>query len=239
MMFNFLMCLLGIILGILVLAILIVLGINFRIQQLKKEKYTDEERFSFVSSVASWAVPLIFRVKVEATGLEKLENVKTGALYPNHQSIIDVAVTAKAIKRPHGYVAKKELDNIFLISDAMRLIDCQFMDRNDVRQSVKVISAATKSVKEGHLMVIFPEGTRKIRGEMGTFKAGSFKISQKAKADIIPVTIDNSYEVSKRWPRRTVVKMEIHDPIPYEKYESLSTSEISEMVEGIVKKDLV
>ena len=232
------MWVLGILLGILIVAILVILGVNFRIQQLKKDKYTLEERFSFVSSVASWAVPLIFRVKVEVKGLEKLDKVETGALYPNHQSIMDVAVMAKAIKRPHGYVAKKELDHLFLISDAMRLIRCEFMDRNDVRQSVKVISSATKAVKEGHLMVIFPEGTRKIRGEMGTFKAGSFKISQKAKADIIPVTIDNSYEAAKRWPKMTIVKMEIHDPIPYEAYESLSTGEISEKVEAIVKENL-
>ena len=52
----------------------------------------------------------------------------------------------------------------------MRLIQCQFMDRTDVRQSVKVISAAAKSVKDGHLMVIFPEGTRKIQGEMEALK---------------------------------------------------------------------
>ena len=75
---------------------------------------------------------------------------------------------------------KKELDNIFILSDAMRLIQCQFMDRNDIRQSVKVISAAAKTVKEGHLMVIFPEGTRIVQGEVGNFKAGSFRISSKS-----------------------------------------------------------
>ena len=144
----------------------------------------------------------------------------------------------KAIKKPHGYVAKKELDNIFLLSDSMRLIQCQFMDRTDVRQSVKVISAAAKSVKEGHLMVIFPEGTRMIQAEIGSFKAGSFKLAQKAKADIIPVTIYNSYEVAKRWPRRTVINMEIHDPIPYETYEALSTNEICEQVEQIIKSPM-
>lgn len=237
-MLNVLWIILGILLAVVILAVVIVLCVNARVQQLKNEKYTNKERFDFISWVVSWAIPLLFNVKVNAKGLEKLEAVEHGVIYANHQSNIDIVTMLKAIKKPHGYVAKKELDNIFLLSDSMRLIQCQFMDRTDVRQSVKVISAAAKSVKEGHLMVIFPEGTRMIQAEIGSFKAGSFKLAQKAKADIIPVTIYNSYEVAKRWPRRTVINMEIHDPIPYETYEALLTNEICEQVEQIIKSPM-
>lgn len=237
-MLTILFVLLGILLGILLIAGIVILSVNFRIQQLKDPRYTDQERFEFVSWVVSWAIPLLIRVKVEVEGLEKLDSIEHGVIYSNHQSNVDIVTMLKVIKRPHGYVAKKELDHIFLLSDGMRLIRCEFMDRNDVRQSVKVISNAVKKVKEGHLMVIFPEGTRMIKGELGSFKAGSFKLAQKAKADIIPVTIFNSYEVAKRWPRRTVVKMLVHDPIKYEDYEALSTNELSEHVEMIIKKTL-
>ena len=237
-MLNVLWIILGILLAVVILAVVVVLCVNARVQQLKNEKYTNKERFDFISWVVSWAIPLLFNVKVNAKGLEKLEAVEHGVIYANHQSNIDIVTMLKAIKKPHGYVAKKELDNIFLLSDSMRLIQCQFMDRTDVRQSVKVISTAAKSVKEGHLMVIFPEGTRMIQAEIGSFKAGSFKLAQKAKADIIPVTIYNSYEVAKRWPRRTVINMEIHDPIPYETYEALSTNEICEQVEQIIKSPM-
>lgn len=237
-MLTILFVLLGILLGILLIAGIVILSVNFRIQQLKDPRYTDQERFEFVSWVVSWAIPLLTRVKVEVEGLEKLDSIEHGVIYANHQSNVDIVTMLKVIKRPHGYVAKKELDHIFLLSDGMRLIRCEFMDRNDVRQSVKVISNAVKNVKEGHLMVIFPEGTRMIKGELGSFKAGSFKLAQKAKADIIPVTIFNSYEVAKRWPRRTVVKMLVHDPIKYEDYEALSTNELSEHVEMIIKKIL-
>lgn len=232
------MYLLGFIFIILFFAILLVLGVNARIQQLQKEKYSDETRFVFISKVCSLAISIIFNMRVEAEGLEQLEKIEKGVLFPNHQSNLDIVALLKIIKRPHGYVSKKELENIFLFSDAMRLIRCLFIDRENVRQSVKVISEAIKIVKEGYLMVIFPEGTRKIRGEMGTFKAGSFKIAQKAQADIIPVTIYNSYEILKRWPRKTIVKIKFHPLIPYEKYQSMSTNELSEKVETIVKNQL-
>ena len=237
-MLNILWILLAILLIILIGSIVLVLCVNGRVQQLKDEKYTNKERFDFISWLVSWAIPLLFNVKVDAKGLEKLDEIEHGVIYANHQSNLDIVSMLKAIKKPHGYIAKKELDNIFLLSDSMRLIQCQFMDRTDVRQSVKVISAAAKSVKDGHLMVIFPEGTRKIQGEMGSFKAGSFKLAQKAKAEIIPVTIYNSYEVAKRWPRRTIIHLEIHDPIPYEAYEQLSTNEICEQVEQIIKSPI-
>lgn len=237
-MLNILFYVLGVILVIVLIAVMVVLSVNFRFQQLKNDRYSWQERFAFVSWVVSWAIPLLINVKVEVEGLENLDEVENGVIYANHQSNMDIVTMIKVIKRPHGYVAKKELENIFLLSDGMRLIRCEFMDRSDVRQSVKVISSAAKSVKEGHLMVIFPEGTRMVNGELGSFKAGSFKLAQKAKADIIPVTIFNSHEVAKRWPRRTVVKMMIHEPIKYETYESISTNDLCEQVEQIVKNPL-
>ncbi|MGL4373852.1 MAG: lysophospholipid acyltransferase family protein, partial [Turicibacter sp.] len=202
-MLDILMVIILIIIVLLIVAALTVVLANLRVQQLKNEKYSNLERFKFVSWIMSLATPLLFNMKVEVEGIEKLDQVEQGVIYANHQSNFDIITLLKAIKKPHGYVSKKELDHIFLLSDAMRLIQCQFMDRTDVRQSVKVISSAAQSVKEGHLMVIFPEGTREVKAQMGSFKAGSFKLAQKAKASIIPITIFNSYEVGKRWPRRT------------------------------------
>lgn len=102
------------VIGLLLLIIIItVLGVNFRVQQLKDEKYSSVEKFSFISWVVSWAIPLVFNVRVEVDGLEKLDEVEHGVIYANHQSNIDIVAMLKAIKRPHGYVAKKELDHIF------------------------------------------------------------------------------------------------------------------------------
>ncbi len=235
---DLLMNVLGLILGLIVLLVIVVLGVNFRVKQLANEKYTDEQRFEFVSWLLSWATPLLFNVSVEVENVEKLDQVQTGVIYGNHQSNFDIVALLKGVKRRHGYVSKKELDHIFLLSDAMRLIRCEFMDRTDVRQSVKVISSAAKTVQTGHLMVIFPEGTREVNSQMGTFKAGSFKLAQKAKADIIPITIFNSYEVKQRFPRHTKIKILVHEPIPFETYSTLSTNEICEQVEAIIKAPL-
>ena len=234
--------LVGLLIGlvtILVIIGLVVLFVYLRVKQLANEAYTDEQRFKFVSWLLSWGAPLLFNVSVEVENAHYLDEVETGVIFGNHQSNFDIIALLKGIKRRHGYVSKKELDHIFLLSDAMRLIKCEFMDRTDVRQSVKVISSAAKTAATGHLMVIFPEGTREINASVGTFKAGSFKLAQKAKAAIIPITIFNSYEVEKRFPRRTKIKIKVHQPMTYDMYSHLSTNEICEQVERIIKAPLM
>ena len=233
--------LIGVLTVLLIAAILIgmgVLWINWRLHQLAGDRYTDRDREKFISFLAGVLVPIIFRVKVEVKGLEYLNGSDRAVLFPNHQSFVDIPVLLNGIKRPHGYVAKIEMDHKFIISQGMRLIRCEFMDREDVRQSVKVISNAAKTVKSGHMMVIFPEGTRVVNGEMGLFKAGSFKIAQKSAADIFPVTIYNTPKAQKRWPKKTTVKVEVHPPLTPEMYQGMSTAQIAEKVEAVVKAPL-
>ena len=230
-----------VLLGIVVAFITIVLALNTYFIELKKDKYTDADRWKFVSWLTGWAVPLLTFSRTEMEGLEKLseENIKTGVIYANHHSIFDIFAIVKTVKRQHAYIAKIEIGKIFLLNRGMRLIRCGFLDRDNPRAAVKTINEAVKAVKEGILMVVFPEGTRAIGAPVGTFKAGSFKIAVKAKADIVPMTVYNSQMVGKRWPLPTTIKVKVHDPIPYEIYEDMDTLELAEMIEKIVKQDLL
>ena len=229
-----------IILAIVLAIALIVVLLNFWFIELAKEKYSDIKRWQAVSWITSWAVPLLTFTSIEIEGVEKLgeENVETGVIYANHYSILDITSILKVVKRRHAYVAKKEIGNLFLLHRGMRLIKCGFLDRSDARAAIKTINEAVKTVKEGVLMVVFPEGTRVVESSLGTFKAGSFKIATKAKADIIPMTIYNTHIAAKRWPLPTKIKLKIHDPIPYEAYKDMETPDIAMMVEKIVKQDL-
>jgi 1-acyl-sn-glycerol-3-phosphate acyltransferase len=238
---RFLMIFGWILLGMVVVFVTIILALNTYFIELKKDKYADIDRWKFISWLTSWAVPLLTFSRTEMDGLEKLnkEDLETGVIYANHQSIFDIFAMLKTVKRQHAYIAKVEIGKIFLLHRGMRLIRCGFLDRNNPRSAVKTINEAVKTVKDGILMVIFPEGTREVNAPLGTFKAGSFKVATKAKAAIVPMTIYNSHVVGKRWPLPTTVKIKVHDPIPHEAYKGLDTSEIAEMVEKIVKQDLL
>jgi len=183
------------------------------------------------------------RVKIEVHGKENVPQ-KKGAdgqgflFFPNHQGLFDVLSIIEACDVPFSVVAKIEVKNIFFLKQVFAILKAQFMDRADVRQSLKVIQTVTAEVKAGRNYLIFPEGTRSKKGnEVGEFKGGSFKSAMNAKSTIVPVAMLNSYQAFDTNSIQPVtVQVHFLRPIPYEEYQGMKSTEIARMVkEQIVK----
>ena len=105
--------------------------------------------------------------------------------------ITGVQLLVEGLDRPHGILAKEELGKIPLLNRWMKLLGCVFVQRDDVRASVRALNDATAIVESGRSFVIFPEGTR-YKGEeggAGEFKQGAFRIAVKTGAPVVPVAI--------------------------------------------------
>ena len=97
--------------------------------------------------------------------------------------------------KPTGIVAKKELAKIPVLSYWMKKINCVFLDRNDLRDGVKMIVTCINNISAGISMWIFPEGTRcksKNPQDLLEFKSGSFKIAEKTNCYILPIAFKNT-----------------------------------------------
>ncbi|MEG1742507.1 MAG: lysophospholipid acyltransferase family protein, partial [Acetivibrio sp.] len=105
----------------------------------------------------------------------------------NHRSFFDVALTYARCKRLTGYVAKKEMEHIPLLSTWMRAVHCLFLNRTDPREGLKTILLAIDYIKRGISICIFPEGTRNTGTELSMleFKDGALKIADKSGCAII------------------------------------------------------
>ena len=116
----------------------------------------------------------------------------------NHRSFFDILLTYVLCPDLTGYVAKKEMEPIPLLSTWMRYLHCLFLDRKDIKEGMKTILTAIEKVKSGISICIFPEGTRN-KGtdelELLPFHDGSFKIATKSGCPIIPMAISNSAEI--------------------------------------------
>lgn len=134
-------------------------------------------------------------VKLTVIGEENVPK-DTAVLYiGNHRSYFDIVLTYARCPGLTGYVAKKEMEKIPLLSRWMKFLHCLFLDRSDIRAGLKTILAAIEQVKNGISVMIFPEGTRSKNAselEMLPFHDGSFKIATKSGCPIIPVSITNS-----------------------------------------------
>ena len=61
------------------------------------------------------------------------------------------------------------------------------------------IKETLKRLKRGEAVLVFPEGTRTVDGEVGPFKPGICSIARRGKTILLPVGIDGAYDA---WPRR-------------------------------------
>lgn len=180
-----------------------------------------EEKRQLVHRVAkNWAGSLINLTgsTIDVVGLEKIPNQPV-LFASNHQGNFDIPLLLGSIPHPVAFVAKVELQKLPLVSRWMKYMECVFIDRKDMRQSLRTIGSAIEILKSGQSMVIFPEGTRSKSDEIQPFKPGSLKMAARAGVKIVPVTIIDSYKIMEGNNNRikpAKVKIIFSDPIETE-----------------------
>jgi 1-acyl-sn-glycerol-3-phosphate acyltransferase len=138
------------------------------------------------------------RLEVERSGA--VESWTPYLVISNHQSMFDVPIFgALLFSNFPKYVAKRELARwIPSISYNLRRGGNAVIDRRDRDQAVAAIRALAAEVERRKVSaVIFPEGTRARRGEVGPFKArGTLELLRAApNTAVLPVTIDGSWRL--------------------------------------------
>lgn len=152
--------------------------------------------------------------KIEVMGVENIPD-RNVLFVSNHQGNFDIPILMGYVPKLKGFVAKVELEKMPIVSGWMKKLGCLFLDRKDPRQSLKVIIKGIGLLKEGHTLVVFPEGTRSKGTTMGEFKKGSLKLAIKSGVPIVPLTIEGSYKMleEKKRIRKTNVNITVHAPI--------------------------
>lgn len=114
----------------------------------------------------------------------------------NHQSFFDPVSAALAVHREGHFMAR---DTLFRNPVFGRLISS--LNAFPVRRGAADVGAVKeilRRLKDGKLVVIFPEATRTRDGSIGEINANSLSIAQRAGAAIVPTVIDGAFEA---WPR--------------------------------------
>ena len=133
-------------------------------------------------------------VRLSVEGLDNIPKDGPCVFVANHRSYYDIPLLLASLDEPYGILAKEELGKIPLLNRWMKLLGCVFVQRDDVRASVRALNDATAIVESGRSFIIFPEGTRYTgeEGGAGEFKAGAFRIAVKTGAPVVPVAISGA-----------------------------------------------
>jgi len=201
------------------------------------DKYPEIQRYQHIQRIMQLAIKS-GNLDLQISGLEKLPKENGFMMYANHQGLFDVVALAGTFPGPLGAVFKIELSNVPVLKQIIACTKSFAMDRDDVRQSLTVIQAVTKEVQNGRNYIIFPEGTRSKNGNiMGEFHSGSFRCAIKAKCPVVPIAFIDSFKVlDQKGSKPVSVQIHYLDPIPYEAYKDMKTTELAALVQSRIQE---
>ncbi len=221
--------------------LLLTLWSGFRYWYLGKMGQSGKQTEMLHKTTTKWARNMVRFTgsTVEVIGLENIPE-RNVLFVSNHQGNFDIPLLMGYVPKFKGFVAKIELEKVPVVSGWMKKMNCLFLDRNDMRQSLKVIIQGIGLLKAGHTMVVFPEGTRSKGNKMGEFKKGSLKLAIKSGVPIVPITIDGSYTLLEEHKRITKsnVKITAHNPIYVENITKEQEDDLVKKVYQIIESGL-
>ncbi len=114
----------------------------------------------------------------------------------NHQSTMDPVLVGLACNRRLNYLARRTLFNNAAFGWWIRFLDAIPIDRDGL--GIEGLKETIRRLKAGEMVLIFPEGTRTVDGELQPLKPGLCAVAKRAGATLLPVGIDGAYQA---WPR--------------------------------------
>lgn len=196
------------------------------------------------AKMAQGIVRIAFNLVMFVSGCKKtivgLENIPsdTPVMYAaNHRSFYDIILAYATVPNQTAFISKKEIKKMPCVAQWMYFLNCQFMDRGNVKQNLNVILNAITLVKEGYSIYIAPEGTRNATDTLLDFKEGSMKIALKGNCPIIPVCFhgtENIFENSLPWIHKGEIRMEFGEPVYPEKLDKDAKKHLGLYIHDIV-----
>jgi len=213
--------------------------------RLVKENKIDEVENSILKKHVVRIVNVVLKksgVKVQKNGLENIPQNETVIFISNHQGNFDPVILLSALDgKRFGFIAKKEIEKIGILKMWMDFLGCIFIDRNNPREAIKAINLAIDKVQSGLSMAFFPEGTRSKCSEVGEFKTGVFKIIEKTKVKVVPVSINGTYKIlesNNNKIKPANVSITFGTPIDTSNFEKSDFKELPNMIRNIIIKNI-
>ncbi|KYP80482.1 lysophospholipid acyltransferase family protein [Ferroacidibacillus organovorans] len=145
--------------------------------------------YQFARDFMRYVVILLFQIRV--TGQEHLPDQGAVLLCSTHKSNWDPVLVGCFSKREVAFLAKEELFSLKWLGHIMHKLHAFPIrrgagDRGALRTSLQIL-------EQGEVLVMFPEGTRKLKGQLTELQPGASMLALRSDAQIVPVAIRGHY----------------------------------------------
>jgi len=171
---------------------------------------------------------------------------KTYVYCANHASYIDIILSYCLLDQYFVFMGKQELEKVPLFNIFFKDMNI-LVNRKSITASYQAFQRAGQELKNGHSIILFPEGTISRRAPiLKEFKSGAFRLAIDEQVEIVPITFVNNWKFLQDKPflqgnmRPGLARMVIHKPISTKglaekDVESLKL-QVKQIIEGPLKK---
>ncbi len=124
---------------------------------------------------------------------ERLRDDAAYVVVSNHQSLLDILVLFR-LYRHFKWVSKDVVFRLPFIGWNMRLNRYIAIRRGDPADVVRMLAACGDALEGGSSVMIFPEGTRSLDGELKPFRHGAFTLALRHHVPILPIVLDGTVD---------------------------------------------
>jgi len=157
--------------------------------------------WNYLSIVLNFIVEKIGGIRLSTENEENI--LSEPAIYAiRHESAWETLILIHKFRQPI-FILKEELLKVPLFGTLSRKAGTIAIDRaHGAKSLIKTVEKVKEAVKNGHPVIIFPEGTRMASGEYVPLKRGIALFYKTCNCPVVPV-VHNS---GRFWPRRGFIK---------------------------------
>ncbi len=155
----------------------------------------------------------------------------------NHQSYLDLIVLGVGLRRHFHAMARATLFRNPVFGWFIRSLNAFPVEQG--KGDVKSMRHAIDLLKQGQLVLVFPEGSRTINGRLGDFNPGIMLLIRRARPTIVPMAVDGVFDawpMGRKRPRLRARTGALYgQPIDPDTLLAMDTHEAVEMLRGRVE----
>ncbi len=137
-------------------------------------------------------------VRVRVLHGDRLASGRSLVIAPNHESFYDIPVLFSVLPMPVRFLAKRNLFRLPILGWSMAAAGFVPVDRADRSRSFATVEAALDGLQNGSSLIVFPEETRTLTGELLPFKSGAAMLALKAGLPLLPLGIAGTFRIQRR-----------------------------------------